>query len=76
MSEAKKQDSFIWFGGESFDQILAAMQAVANDPDRRIEFHLEKDDSAVVFVEPQVEAAEGGGGGGTNDSHVCPPQCP
>lgn len=71
-----KQPEFIWFGGESFDKILAEMKSVADDPNRRIEFHLDtKEGEALVFVEPLVQPQEGGGGG-TNDSHVCPPQCP
>lgn len=70
-----KQPEFIWFGGESFDKILAEMQLVANDPNRRIEFHLDaKNGEALVFVEPLVQPMEGGGGG-TNDSHTCPPDC-
>lgn len=71
-----KQLEFIWFGGESFDKILAEMQAVAGEPARRLEFHVDKKSGeAFVFVEPLAVAAEGGGGG-TNDSHICPPQCP
>lgn len=72
-----KQPEFIWFGPESFDKILTEMKSVADDPNRRIEFHMDtKKGEAFVFVEPIIHPMDGGGGGGTNDSHVCPPQCP
>ena len=72
----EKQAEFVWFDGASFDKILADMQTVAADADRRIEFHYNKKhpEDSLVFVEPVTNVAEGGGG--TNQSHVCPPQCP
>jgi len=63
---------FWWFQGTSVDQITAEL--IAAGPGARLEVRPDGD-QCTIHVIPVVQTAEGGGGG-TNDSHVCPPQCP
>lgn len=62
---------FWWFSGDSVKKIRQELLDAGDDA--RIEVHLDGVDMTIHVI-PPVGAAEGGGGG-TNDSHVCPPQC-